>query len=228
MLASLLPGYALKIGVALLCGVMLGLERERREKPAGLRTIVMITVGSTIYMIISELIPRVAVGPGEIVQSDPARVAAQVVTGIGFLGAGTIIQSRGSVHGLTTAAVIWVAAAIGLCIGIGFPIMAILFTIVVIVSLVVLTKVRRRLIRQGIQHHLVLFSRNDSLHVHLVRASLETAGAVVTALDVERLSKDKLRYEVSYFIGEDAAAGLFETLIRIEGVHGEEMGTAAD
>jgi len=223
ILASLLPDYAIKIGVALLCGVMLGLERERREKPAGLRTIVMITVGATIYMIISELIPHVAEGSGEVVQSDPARVAAQVVTGIGFLGAGTIIQSRGSVHGLTTAAVIWVAAAIGLCIGVGFPITAILFTIVVIVSLVVLTKLRRRLVRQGTEYKLVLFSQNDTLHVQLVRSILESAGAVVTRFDVTRQSDDELQYNIGYFISDDASAGLYETLIRVEGVHGEKF-----
>lgn len=134
----MLPAIAVRVGAAIVCGLMLGVERERKDKPAGIRTIMLITVGATIYMLVSELIPTITEGPESITRTDPARVAAQVVTGIGFLGAGTIIQARGSVHGLTTAAVIWVAAAIGLVIGIGFPLLGIGLTLVVLTTLVAL------------------------------------------------------------------------------------------
>lgn len=145
VLMTMLPGIAVKLGAAIFCGLLLGIERERKDKPAGIRTIMLITVGATIYMLVSELIPTITEGPESITRTDPARVAAQVVTGIGFLGAGTIIQARGSVHGLTTAAVIWVAASIGLVIGIGFPLLGIGLTLVVLTALVALEPLTRRI-----------------------------------------------------------------------------------
>lgn len=141
----MLPAIAVRVGAAIVCGLMLGVERERKDKPAGIRTIMLITVGATIYMLVSELIPTMTEGPESITRTDPARVAAQVVTGIGFLGAGTIIQARGSVHGLTTAAVIWVAAAIGLVIGLGFPLLGIGLTLVVLLALVAFEPLTRRM-----------------------------------------------------------------------------------
>lgn len=104
-----------KIGLAVLLGGMIGLEREVSGKPAGLRTNILICVGSALLMDLSigiSTIDGTRVG-------DPARLAAQVVSGIGFLGAGTIMQARGAVLGLTTAATIWVVAAIGLTVGAG-------------------------------------------------------------------------------------------------------------
>ena len=94
---------------------MIGLERELSGKAAGLRTNILICVGATV---LADLSVRMAARAGQI--GDPARIAAQVVTGIGFLGAGTILHTRGVVKGLTTAATIWVIAAIGLVIGAGF------------------------------------------------------------------------------------------------------------
>lgn len=142
-LGSLLPSIGVRLGAAILCGAALGFERELKDKPAGVRTIMLITVGATIYMLVSELIPLMAKGPEAITSVDPSRVASQVVTGIGFLGAGTIIQSRGSIHGLTTAAVIWVAASIGLVIGLGFPLLGIGLTLVVLIALVALEPLSR-------------------------------------------------------------------------------------
>ncbi|MFA5506236.1 MAG: MgtC/SapB family protein [Vulcanimicrobiota bacterium] len=136
---SLAPEHALKLGVAFVCGLLLGLEREHRDKPAGLRTIVLISVGSALYMIVGDLVALVSQAPAELVRADPSRIGSEVVSGIGFLGAGTIIHSRGSVHGLTTAATIWVAAAVGLCAGVGFHLTALATTLFVLVILVTLT-----------------------------------------------------------------------------------------
>jgi putative Mg2+ transporter-C (MgtC) family protein len=99
--------------VSVICGTLIGLEREAREKPAGVKTVSLICMGSTIFTIVSIL---VAGDSG----ADRGRVAAQVVTGIGFLGAGAIIRDGGTVIGLTTAATIWVVSAIGLLIGAGY------------------------------------------------------------------------------------------------------------
>jgi putative Mg2+ transporter-C (MgtC) family protein len=130
-LGSILPESLIKVLAAIICGGIIGYERERKGKPAGLRTNILICLGATMYMIISEYIAIKHVTQF----SDPGRVAAQVVVGIGFIGAGTIIQARGTVAGLTTAATIWVVAAIGLVIGAGFPIMALIFTLIVLLML---------------------------------------------------------------------------------------------
>ena len=118
--------------VALFLGGIIGFDRERKLKSAGIKTNILICIGSTLYTVISILIQKTSGGP---LTADVSRIAAQVVSGIGFLGAGAIIQSRGSVKGLTTAATIWVVAAIGVTIGAGFPIIAALFTFTILAVL---------------------------------------------------------------------------------------------
>ncbi|HSK76845.1 MAG TPA: MgtC/SapB family protein [Thermoanaerobaculia bacterium] len=107
-----------KIVLSSLLGGLIGAERERKGKWAGLRTHMLIAVGSALLTHISILVGReYAVGSNA---WDPGRIAAQIVSGVGFIGAGTIIQSRGAVQGLTTAAGLWVASAIGIAVGGGF------------------------------------------------------------------------------------------------------------
>ena len=129
LLLQALPGFLLRIAFATSCGGAVGLERERRGKPAGFRTNILICVGATLYMVVGEL---VIAGAGA---TPDTRIAAQVVTGIGFLGAGTILHGRGAVVGLTSAATIWVVAAIGLLIGAGFPVLGLLTTVLVLLTL---------------------------------------------------------------------------------------------
>ena len=104
--------YALLALMAVVCGLMLGGERQRREKPAGLRTLSMVCLGSAAFTMLSFAFTTTT--------GDSGRVAAQIVTGIGFLGAGVILHNRRVVSGVTTAAIIWVAAAIGMAVGAGF------------------------------------------------------------------------------------------------------------
>ena len=130
-----------KVVLSILCGGFIGLERELKHKPAGLRTNILICLGAMLFTWISAVMANTA-RPG--VPGDPARVAAQIVTGIGFLGGGMIIQSGGSVSGLTSAATVWVVAAIGMCIGLGFPITAAIFTVTVFITLYFLSKVDRK------------------------------------------------------------------------------------
>ncbi|MBN8554997.1 MAG: MgtC/SapB family protein [Deltaproteobacteria bacterium] len=122
-------GFILSALVAVVCGVIIGLERESKGKPAGVRTLVLICLGSSIYVKVSILLS------GD--HGDPARVAAQIVSGIGFLGAGAIIQKSesGYVAGLTTAASIWVTAAVGMVIGSGHYILALISVIIVVLAL---------------------------------------------------------------------------------------------
>jgi putative Mg2+ transporter-C (MgtC) family protein len=107
----------LRMITAVFCGAIIGAEREWHGKPAGLRTNILICLGAAIFTILSVHIASTY-------KADPARIAAQVVTGIGFIGAGAIMRGDGGVHGLTTAATIWLAAAIGMACGAGFYILA--------------------------------------------------------------------------------------------------------
>jgi putative Mg2+ transporter-C (MgtC) family protein len=142
LLRSIMPMFLIRGGFAVLSGALIGIERERKGKPAGFRTNTLICFGSALYMMASEFI-IVQLGGSSV---DPTRIAAQVVTGIGFIGAGTIIQARGTITGLTSAATIWVVAGIGIVIGAGFPWLGLLCTILVLITLVGLTKVEPRLL----------------------------------------------------------------------------------
>lgn len=105
-----------KLSLAVMLGGIIGFEREIAGKPAGLRTNILICIGAALLMDVSM---RIGIIDGQRV-GDPARIAAQIVSGVGFLGAGTIMQSQGMVTGLTSAATIWVVAAIGMTVGAGF------------------------------------------------------------------------------------------------------------
>ena len=107
------PIFWQRIGVAFLCGGIIGLERQLRGKPAGIRTSILICLGTEVFVALGALITE---GTG----ADPSRVVGQVVTGIGFLGAGVIMAKEGLVQGVTSAAVIWMLAAIGSAIGLGY------------------------------------------------------------------------------------------------------------
>jgi putative Mg2+ transporter-C (MgtC) family protein len=123
--------FILKILLAAMLGGIIGLERELSHKEAGLRTNILIAIGSTLITILSFKIAAMSK------TADPARLTAQIVSGIGFLGAGAIIQARFAVHGLTTAATIWTVAAIGIAVGSGFYLVAFLVAIFVVIVLTV-------------------------------------------------------------------------------------------
>jgi len=134
-LERVLPAFLLRCAIAVVCGGIIGIERERRSKPAGFRTNILICLGASIYMSVGLLVPGSGV--------DATRIAAQVVTGIGFLGAGCIIQDGNQVRGLTSAATIWVVAAIGIVAGAGYPVLATISAILVVLTLAVLRRVER-------------------------------------------------------------------------------------
>ena len=130
----------LRIVLATALSAVVGIEREYHHKPAGLRTNVMVGLGSCLFTLVS--IRAVDLFP-EIKALDPTRIAAQIVTGIGFLGAGTILfeKDRSSVIGLTTAATLWVVAAVGTAIGMGLYVEAIVGTLMVFFTFLVLSRV---------------------------------------------------------------------------------------
>jgi putative Mg2+ transporter-C (MgtC) family protein len=158
--------YTVRLLIALLVGGMVGLEREFKGKPAGIRTNILMCVGSCLFMIISIEVARIAGGI-----ADPGRIAAQVVTGVGFLCAGTIMRSRFTVSGLTTAATIWVLSALGIAIGAGYILLAVAGAAVITLTLIAV-----RYLERGIHH----FHSN-----HIVQLVLENReGMVPTVLRV--------------------------------------------
>ncbi|WP_018464053.1 MgtC/SapB family protein [Segatella paludivivens] len=126
--------FILRLFIAALLGGMIGLEREYREKAAGLRTHFLVALGSALFMIIS-VYGFNGVLTNSQMHLDVSRIAAQVVSGIGFIGAGTIIFQKNTVHGLTTAACVWVTAAIGLTCGAGMYLLALSATLLVLIGL---------------------------------------------------------------------------------------------
>lgn len=150
----------IKVLISILCGGLIGLERELKNKPAGIKTNILICLGSCLYTIISLLIAQSFTDTGY--HGDPARIAAQIVPGIGFIGAGAIMQSRASVLGLTTAATIWIVAAIGMCIGSGYPVVSFVFTMTVLFTLLAIDRVENKFIgRSGARALEIVFDDTD-------------------------------------------------------------------
>lgn len=137
---------ALRLILAVIFGGLVGFERETHNRPAGFRTHILVCTGSALIMMVSAYGFLNEFGANY--QLDPGRIAAQVVTGIGFLGAGTILQQRGSIRGLTTAASIWVVSGIGLATGIGFYAGAAFATALVLISLLYLGRIDRKLLQR--------------------------------------------------------------------------------
>ncbi len=130
------PDVVIRILVAALLGGLIGLERDKHGRAAGLRTHLLVSMGSAVFTILSAEIAHRTQGAG--FAADPGRIAAQIVTGIGFLGAGVILKSGNNVRGLTTAACLWAAAGIGMAAGSGFYFIAGFSTLVALAGLVLL------------------------------------------------------------------------------------------
>lgn len=194
-----------RLALAALLGSAVGLERERLERGAGLRTHMLVAVGAAVFMLVSAFGFADVLGHQNVVL-DPSRVAAQVVSGIGFLGAGTIILRKEIVHGLTTAASLWAVAAIGLATGGGLYIAAVAATFVVLFILLAIKPVERHLFLNRRPRTLTLTiertdftlssleSALDSADLHLQSIVFQSGDAQteIIQLTVDRVTPDKL------------------------------------
>lgn len=130
-----LSNSVFRLVLAMLIGCVVGWERKRKGQVAGLRTFTLISMGACLAMLLSIYVPQEYLG---LKNGDPGRIAAQVVTGVGFLGGGAMIQQKGSIRGLTTAAGIWVVATLGMAVGVGMYAAAVVATVLVMITLITL------------------------------------------------------------------------------------------
>lgn len=201
----------LKILLAAVLGGIIGMERELAHKEAGLRTNILIAVGSTLVTILSFKIAALSQ------TADPARLAAQIVTGIGFLGAGAIIQSRFAVHGLTTAATIWTVAAIGIAVGSGYYLTSFLVTILVLIILTLFRFISDQLERQKKQYvYIIKIEDKASLFIDIKKLILELGIHDIHT----RLGKVDQGFEIEivFTTSEVKHAGFVERVMQFQGV----------
>lgn len=180
---------------ALLAGGIIGLERSFHGRPAGFRTHTLVCLASSLLMLVTlyqwQWLPGV---PLDTVRTDPTRMAQGIMTGIGFLGAGVIFKEGLSVRGLTTAASIWITAAIGILLGIGFYAPAVLATAFTIGTLSFFRWIEAKLPSHYYAHHFVRFDRSNVMPEPELRAFLEQNGFTVANMSY-RVSDDRLSFE---------------------------------
>jgi putative Mg2+ transporter-C (MgtC) family protein len=211
----------IRLLLASLLGAIIGLERELHGRPAGFRTHLLVSLGSCLFVITSIEFYRIfgnfsGSGP---VGVDPARVAAQVVAGIGFLGAGAIIREKASVRGLTTAACLWVAAAIGIACGVGLFSIASVVTVIALASLLLLKKIEEKLHKDTYV--------SIKIVIHDTEGILETLGNLFEVCQLQvhsiRLEKDieagqlSVEYDVKY-TSRAVACKLVDMIGAVEGI----------
>jgi putative Mg2+ transporter-C (MgtC) family protein len=188
----------LRVGLAALLTGAVGFERELRERAAGLRTHVLVGVGSALFTLVSAYGWQDLVNEGQ-VRFDPSRVAAQIVTGIGFLGAGAILRQGLSVRGLTTAAGLWVAAAIGMAAGAGYYSAALVTTLVALVALGPFRRVEARVNRIGGGMGILEVALPERATLGGVLVVLERHGARIHGIEFEEYDDKRwARLDVEY------------------------------
>lgn len=136
-----LPNSVFRLIISMLLGMVVGAERKRKGQTAGIRTFALISMGACLAMLLSIYVPQEYMG---LKNGDPGRIAAQVITGIGFLGGGAMIQMRGTIKGLTTAAGIWMTAIIGMAVGIGMYLVSFAATALVLLTLITFEQYSKR------------------------------------------------------------------------------------
>lgn len=197
-------------------GGMIGLERESLKRPAGFRTHILVCVGAALAMQTNIYLMNVYL---HIVPIDPSRIAAQVVSGIGFLGAGTIIKEGATVKGLTTAATIWAVACIGLAVGAGFYAGAITATLAVFGTLTLFYKLENQISTSRGTMTLTLISRNVPGQIGRIGTLLGNYHALILDMDVEAINDTESKLTISVKAPRDiTATRLVSALLDVEGV----------
>ena len=191
------PGVAaicLRLGCAMLVGTLIGLEREYTHRPAGLRTHILVALGACVVSILGEMLfaHYSALGAAP----DPARLSAQVITGVGFLGAGTIMKEGVNVKGLTTAASVWAVACLGIAAGFGYYGLALAGMLFTFVTLTVFESLQRKLIHHhSSEDHFVVSTRDVTAALEVINAAAK--GPKVTIFDLSA-QREGERYRITF------------------------------
>lgn len=201
--------------ITLLSGAI-GVERERHGRAAGFRTHILVGIGSCLAMMTGLDLAQVWAGRGEV---DPTRIAAQVISGIGFLGAGTIIQFRASVLGLTTAASLWAVAGIGLAVGSGFAWGAVTSTLLVLVALYGFSPLERAM-RKTWYRTLLLETHSSVASLVEIRSLLASYDVEIRDLDIKQGDQpDRCRIELQLkLLHQEQQDGILTSVSRLKGV----------
>lgn len=211
-LASNLPSLnwdesLLRLALAAVLGGLIGVERELRERQAGLRTHLLVALGSALFTIVGAYGFQDFLESGEpVVRADPTRIAAQIVTGIGFLGAGAIIRQGFSVRGLTTAATLWVVAAVGLAAGAGYYSAAVITTALVLIALYPLRIMAYQILRRfRVEDGRLLVELPAGAPSGAVIDEIERAGARINSVDISQ-EGDRRRLELDVVLSRETPA----------------------
>lgn len=189
--------FALRLFVAGVMGILIGLEREYRAKEAGYRTHFLVALGSALMMIVSQY-GFMDVLKTDLIRVDPSRIAAQVVSGIGFIGAGTIILQKQIVRGLTTAAGIWATSGIGLAVGAGMYAIGIAATLLVLLGLETLSYFFKSI---GLRNMMIDFSTDDKEAIKRVSQVFNTRNYIVVSYEMKEVPLNgKICYHVSMVV----------------------------
>jgi len=194
----------LRLALAAILGGLIGVERELREREAGLRTHLLVALGSALFTIVGAYGFDAFLNTGaSVVRADPTRIAAQIVTGIGFLGAGAIIRQGLSVRGLTTAATLWVVAAVGLAAGAGYYSVAVITTALVLIALYPLRIIAYRILsRFRPEDGRLLVALPAGEPPGRIVDEVERLGARISSLDVTQ-EGDRRRLELDVVLPRD-------------------------
>lgn len=205
----------LRLAAALVAGGIIGYERERDSQPAGLRTHMILALGAALVMILS-------VNIGIKFGSDPARLAAQVVSGIGFLGAGAILRFGFNVKGLTTASTLWTTAMVGMAIGYGYYLVSLFAVVIMIIVLTLVERFEKKFVRVNVIRTVVVDVHEREGILREVRKTISKMADALLAFSVQKSVKNKhMRLEiVARFNRNEKLEDMLEVISSIEGVKG--------
>lgn len=208
-----IPDILLRIALSMVLGGVIGFERERDNQPAGLRTHMILVIGACLAMILS-------INIGAVSHTDPGRIAAQVISGIGFLGAGAILRFGFNVKGLTTATTLWTMAIVGLVIGAGYYWIAIITTIIMLIVLAALNVIEKNYVRVNVIRNIVIDLQDRKSVLRDLRETVYKLTDKVMSFSVQKNIKSKrLRLELTArFKNSEKLEHLIEEISRIEGV----------
>jgi len=208
----------LRILVAAVLGALVGFERERQDQPAGLRTHMILVIGATLAMVLSVNLGYLYARPGT--PADPARLAAQVISGIGFLGAGAILRYGFNVKGLTTATSLWTMAIVGMAVGAGYYLVGVITTALMLLVLTVLNILEKRFVHTSITRYISIEANYHKGVVKSIRHIVQELSDNLVSFTIQKHVKDKrLRIQMVARISRDQTLEeLIDHLSDIEGV----------